>query len=107
MKSRVLGVICKLDVEKAYDHVNWEALLDLLNVGVKWRKWIHTCISTVQFSVLINGSLVDFFGVVFEEDFEVTSQVVQFYKNLYKEFEGWRPFVKGLEFDCIGDIERV
>ena len=62
MKSRVLGVICKLDVEKAYDHVNWEALLDLLNVGVKWCKWIHTCISTVQFSVLINGSLVDFFG---------------------------------------------
>ena len=62
MKSRVLGVICKLDVEKAYDHVNWEALLDLLNGGVKWCKWIHTCISTVQFSVLINGSLVDFFG---------------------------------------------
>ena len=62
MKSRVLGVIGKLDVEKAYDHVNWEALLDLLNVGVKWCKWIHTCISTVQFSVLINGSLVDFFG---------------------------------------------
>ena len=61
MKSRVLGVICKLDVEKAYDHVNWEALLDLLNVRVKWCKWIHTCISTVQFSVLINGSLVDFF----------------------------------------------
>ena len=49
----------------------------------------------------------DFIGVVFEEEFEGTTQVVQFYKNLYKEFEGWRPFVKGLEFDCIGDIERV
>ena len=64
-KSRVPRVICKLDIEKTYDHVNWEALLYLLNrmgFGVKWYKWIRTCISTIQFSILINGSLADFFG---------------------------------------------
>ena len=64
-KSRVPGVICKLDIEKAYDHVNWETLLNLLNrmgFGVKWCKWIRTYISTIQFSVLINKSQADFFG---------------------------------------------
>ena len=46
-------------------------------------------------------------GVVFEKDSEVSNQVVQFYKNLYKEIEGWRPLVEGLEFDRIGNMERL
>ena len=44
--------------------MNREALLDLLKrmgFGVKWCRWIRTCISIVQFFVLVNGSPANFF----------------------------------------------
>ena len=45
-------------------------------------------------------------GVIYEEGAAVAAQVVQFYKILYQESEEWRPFVEGLEFDQIGELER-
>jgi hypothetical protein len=43
-------VMCKLDLEKAYDHLNWEFLLYLLKrcgSEKKWRDWIEHCITTM------------------------------------------------------------
>jgi hypothetical protein len=49
-----LGVLCKLDLEKAYDHVNSNFLSYLLSgFEEKWCTWIAHCISSVHFSILV------------------------------------------------------
>ena len=65
MKSGIAGVIIKLDIEKAYDHVSWSALfylMERMGFGEEWVSWMKMCISTACFSVLINRSPVGFFG---------------------------------------------
>ena len=50
--------MCKLDTKKAYDHVNWSFLLELMRkMGFdhKWIEWVRVCISTTSFSILVNG----------------------------------------------------
>ena len=64
LKSNIPGVLCKLDLEKAYDHINWNFLMYMLRrrgFSDKWRHWIYACISSVRFSVLVNGNSRGFF----------------------------------------------
>jgi hypothetical protein len=65
IKFEELGVLCKLDLEKAYDHVNWDFLLYMLRrcgFRGKWCSWISHCISSVRFSILVNGTPNGFFS---------------------------------------------
>uniref|UniRef100_A0A2N9EI09 Reverse transcriptase domain-containing protein n=1 Tax=Fagus sylvatica TaxID=28930 RepID=A0A2N9EI09_FAGSY len=67
LKEANPDMICKLDLEKAYDHVNWEFLLYLLQrrcgFSEKWRRWISFCISSVRFSILVNCNPRGFFQI--------------------------------------------
>ena len=64
-KRKEKGVLCKLDIEKAYDCINWSFLLRLLRnmgFGWKWVRWIKWCITTASFFVIVNGSPTEFFN---------------------------------------------
>ena len=64
LKVNIPGLLLKLDIEKAFDHVNWDCLISVMSkmgFGQKWIKWISWCISTANFSILINGTPSDFF----------------------------------------------
>ena len=48
----------KIDFEKAYDMLDWNFLdfvMEKKGFDTKWRKWVKGCLSSVSFSVIING----------------------------------------------------
>ncbi|KAK1300235.1 hypothetical protein QJS10_CPB13g01231 [Acorus calamus] len=54
----------KVDLRKAFDSVRWDFLkevLNSLNFPGSWVQLILQCVQTASFSVLVNGSPVDFF----------------------------------------------
>uniref|UniRef100_A0A803PF28 Reverse transcriptase domain-containing protein n=1 Tax=Cannabis sativa TaxID=3483 RepID=A0A803PF28_CANSA len=54
----------KLDMSKAYDRVEWnflEAMMVSLGYDHRWIAKIMNCVSSVSFSILINGSIKGFF----------------------------------------------
>ena len=64
VKSNRGAIICKLYIEKAYDHVDWSfllAVMEKIGFGERWCRWIKWCLSTVRYSVMVNRSPTGFF----------------------------------------------
>lgn len=63
-KNNCFGAL-KIDMSKAYDRVDWnflQAVLEFMNFIPNWVKWIMACVSTVQFTLLVNGSITQNFN---------------------------------------------
>lgn len=65
-RSFKVSLVCKLDVEKAYNHVGWNFLVSLMEktgFSVKLRNWIQFCASSIRMLVLVDGFLSKFFQI--------------------------------------------
>lgn len=54
-------VALKLDISKAYDRVDWkflQARMYQLGFDSKWVAWIMLCVTTIKYSVCVNGDQV-------------------------------------------------
>lgn len=55
----------KIDMSKAYDRLDWKflkAVLIAMNSSPRWVRWIMECVSTVQYTLLVNGGITQTFN---------------------------------------------
>jgi len=62
--KNIKGAIFKIHLAKAFDKVSWlylQLILTHLGFDIAFIRWILSCITTISFSVLINGAASPFF----------------------------------------------
>ncbi|XP_068639159.1 uncharacterized protein [Aristolochia californica] len=57
-------ITLKLDLEKAFDRVNWillDEIMEKMGFSERWRFWIQNCVGSASYSLLLNGSVCGYF----------------------------------------------
>ncbi|KAJ0780983.1 putative RNA-directed DNA polymerase [Helianthus annuus] len=58
-KEKRKGMFFKVDINKAYDSVNWaflNSIMDQMKFPRRWRSWVMATLQSARASVLVNGS---------------------------------------------------
>ena len=62
--KKIKGMILKIDLAKAFDQASWlyiRMLLTHLGFSLQVINWIMCCITSVSYSIIINGAATNFF----------------------------------------------
>jgi hypothetical protein len=63
-RKKMSGIVLKVDIEKAYDKVNWDFLYQTLRIkgfSTKWCHWISQFVSKGSVGVKVNDNLGRYF----------------------------------------------
>ncbi|XP_043699839.1 uncharacterized protein LOC122650493 [Telopea speciosissima] len=66
IKCRGGGLGMKLDIQKAFDTLEWSFLFDVMGAfgfDQRWIHWVHQILQSTRISILINGGPGGFFGM--------------------------------------------
>ena len=58
-KMKIRDLFMKLDIQKAFDTINWSYMLEVLQAlgfGPRWREWISILFGTATSRALLNGN---------------------------------------------------
>ncbi|XP_021764901.1 uncharacterized protein LOC110729476 [Chenopodium quinoa] len=99
-KKRFFAAI-KLDMNKAYDRVNWDFLFRLLQAYGFPPYWIHIirqCVSTVSYQVLVNGNPLQTFQPECGQVINLQKSFVKFSPNTPTDYRDF--LARSLKLQC-------
>lgn len=120
MSCGIEGFFCKVDFEKAYNHVRWDFfdfVLENKGFGSRWRYWIRGCLSSSNFSVVVickPGNMFKASRGLCQDDrlshflfslvVDVLSKFVDIGSSMFEGFTIWREAVSVSHLQFVYDI---